>query len=92
MVYGTGNILGYNKIGKDMIVNDEQSKTVKFIFELYLKGMELTEIKDKFEWKLDYFNDIIDMNINGCQKLSKLDLYVNDILLRSEQGCGASCS
>ena len=44
--------------------------------------------KDKFEWKLAYFNDIIDTNINGRQKSSKLDLYINNILLRSEQGCG----
>ncbi len=49
VIYGTGNILGYDKIGKEMIVNDEQSKTVKFIFESYLKGMGLTEIKDKLE-------------------------------------------
>ena len=48
--------------------------------------------KDKFEWKLAYFNDIIDTNINGRQKSSKLDLYVNNILLRSEQGCGTGCN
>lgn len=48
--------------------------------------------KDKFEWKLAYLNDIIVMNINGRQKSSKLDLYVNNILLRSEQGCGPSGS
>ncbi len=46
--------------------------------------------KDKFVWKLAYLNDIINMNINGRQKSSKLDLYVNDIHLRSEHGCGSS--
>ena len=30
--YGTGNILGYDKIGKDMVINEEQAKTVKYIF------------------------------------------------------------
>ena len=35
--YGTGNILGYDKVGKDMVINPEQAKTVKFIFDSYFK-------------------------------------------------------
>nr|MBR6100790.1 recombinase family protein [bacterium] len=38
VVYGTGNILGYDRVGKEMIINKEQAETVKMIFELYLKG------------------------------------------------------
>ena len=34
--YGTGNILGYDKVGKDMIINEEQAKTVKLIYEMFL--------------------------------------------------------
>lgn len=49
VVYGTGNILGYDKIGKEMVVNEEQSKAVKFIFEQFLKGMGTTDIKYELE-------------------------------------------
>lgn len=47
--YGTGNILGYDKVGKDMIVNEDQAKIVKLIFQLYLAGNGLLEIKYKLE-------------------------------------------
>src|SRR5574344_1636004 len=43
--YGTGNILGYDKIGKDMVINEEQAKTVKFIFDSYLKGVKTRQIQ-----------------------------------------------
>ena len=36
--YGTGNILGYDKVGKDLIVNEEQAEIVRFIYSEYLNG------------------------------------------------------
>lgn len=30
--YGTGNILGYDKVGKDLVVNEEQAEIVRFIY------------------------------------------------------------
>ena len=36
--YGTGNILGYNKVGKDLVVNEEQAEIVRFIYSEYLSG------------------------------------------------------
>ena len=47
--YGTGNILGYDKVGKDMIINEEQAKTVRLIYDLYLKGEGLQKIKFELE-------------------------------------------
>ena len=47
--YGTGNILGYDRIGKDMIVNEEQAKIIKLIFQLYLDGYGATKIKYELE-------------------------------------------
>lgn len=47
--YGTGNILGYDKVGKDMIINEEQAETVKLIFKMYLKGDGLQKIKYELE-------------------------------------------
>ena len=38
VIYGTGNILGYDKIGKDFIINEEQAEIVRFIFKLFLEG------------------------------------------------------
>lgn len=39
--YGTGNILGYDKVGKDLIVNEEQAEIVRFIYSEYLNGKGL---------------------------------------------------
>lgn len=47
--YGNGNILGYDRVGKEMIVNPEQANTVKMIFDMYLNGMGIREIKYKLE-------------------------------------------
>lgn len=38
VLYGNGNILGYDRVGKDLIINKEQADTVRYIFDLYLQG------------------------------------------------------
>lgn len=43
--YGNGNILGYDRVGKQMIINKEQAETVRRIFELYLSGHGLRKIQ-----------------------------------------------
>ena len=48
--YGTGNILGYDRIDKkNMIINEEQTKIVRFIYDSYLNGKGTTYIKDELE-------------------------------------------
>ena len=42
--YGTGNILGYNKVGKDLVVNEEQAEIV--IYAEYLNGKGTVKIAD----------------------------------------------
>ena len=37
-IYGNGNILGYEKVGNKLIINEEQAKAVKAIFNYYLEG------------------------------------------------------
>ena len=49
VIYGTGNILGYDKVGKEMVINPEQARTVRLIFDLYLDGWGLIKIKDELE-------------------------------------------
>ena len=49
--YGNGNILGYDRVGKNMVINPEQAETVKMIFNMYLDGMGLNQIKYALESK-----------------------------------------
>jgi len=49
VIYGSGNILGYDKVGKEMIVNEEQAKIVRLIFSLFLQGQGSTMIKYELE-------------------------------------------
>jgi len=49
VIYGNGNILGYDKVGQEMIVNEEQARTVRFIFSSFLKGDGTTLIKYELE-------------------------------------------
>ena len=47
--YGSGNILGYDRVGKDMVINPDQAKTVRMIFDWYLEGEGIRSIKFKLE-------------------------------------------
>ena len=49
VIYGNGNILGYDRVGKDMIINPEQARTVRLIYDMYLEGCGLLKIKDELE-------------------------------------------
>lgn len=49
VLYGNGNILGYDRVGDKLIVNKEQDDTVKRIFELYLAGNGVRKIQDIME-------------------------------------------
>ena len=49
VIYGNGNILGYDKVGKEMIINPEQARTVRLIYDMYLAGAGLVKIKDELE-------------------------------------------
>ena len=50
VIYGTGNILGYDRVDKNhFVVNKEQAETVKRIYELYLDGNGVRRIQDIME-------------------------------------------
>jgi DNA invertase Pin-like site-specific DNA recombinase len=36
--YGNGNILGYDRVGKEFVINESQAATVRRIFDLYTEG------------------------------------------------------
>ena len=39
VLYGSGNILGYNRVGDAYVIDEEQAETVRLIYQLYLDGM-----------------------------------------------------
>ena len=47
--YGNGNILGYDRVGKNLVINPEQAKTVRMIFDDYLDGVGIRAIKFRLE-------------------------------------------
>ena len=47
--YGNGSILGYDRVGKEMVINPEQAKTVRMIYDWYLAGEGLRSIQFKLE-------------------------------------------
>ncbi len=47
--YGNGNILGYDRVGKDMIINPEQAQVVRKIYNWYLDGMGIRQIQFELE-------------------------------------------
>lgn len=47
--YGNGNILGYDRVGKEMVINEEQAKTVRMIFDMYESGMGIRKIQFALE-------------------------------------------
>ena len=81
--YGTGNILGYDKVGKDMVINPEQAKTVRFIFESYIKGMGLRKLQYELEKRGNSFSSIIWSNTSFSSKQIILSLSKFLILFAS---------
>lgn len=48
VIYGNGNILGYDRIGDKYVINEEQAETVKMIFDMYLnEGIGATKIANE---------------------------------------------
>lgn len=49
VVYGNGNILGYDRVDKKMVINPEQAKTVRMIYDWYLSGIGMRAIQFRLE-------------------------------------------
>ena len=47
VLYGTGNVLGYDRAGDTYVINEEQAETVRIIFKMYTEGKSSSEIRDK---------------------------------------------
>lgn len=47
--YGNGNILGYDRVGSEYVINPEQAKAVRMIFDMFLSGMGYRKIQFELE-------------------------------------------
>lgn len=47
VIYGSGTLLGYDKVGKNYVVNFEQAETVRLIFNLYESGLGMQAIRNE---------------------------------------------
>ncbi len=47
VLYGNGNLLGYDRVGDIYIVNQEQAETVRMIFDLYESGLGVQAIRNE---------------------------------------------
>ncbi|WP_373209363.1 recombinase family protein [Allofournierella massiliensis] len=44
VLYGNGNIIGYDRVGGTYVINPEQATTIRTVFELYAQGFGQKEI------------------------------------------------
>lgn len=44
VLYGNGNILGYDRVGDTYVINPEQAETVRLIYNLYESGLGMQAI------------------------------------------------
>ena len=44
VLYGNGNILGYDRLGDTYVINEDQAETVRIIYDLYLKDNGFNKI------------------------------------------------
>lgn len=81
-IYGNGNILGYEKVGNQLIINEEQANAVRAIFNYYLEGYGTRRIctlleqegyktaKGKSKW-----------TVGAVQRVLKNEKYCGHLLL-----------
>ena len=91
VVWGNGRVLGYDKVGRELVINKEQAKVVRRIFEQYLAGKGYSEIASALEtdgiptatgkkhWHYTVIKQILDNSIY-CGILTYHKEYVTDYL------------
>lgn len=72
VLYGNGNILGYDRVGDTYIINEEQAETVRIIFDLYLQGYGSMRIaKILTEQKRKTASGIVKWNVSNIMRAIK---------------------
>lgn len=76
VLYGNGNILGYDRVGDTYVINEEQAETVRIIFDLYLQGYGSMKIaKMLMEQKRKTTSGIVKWNVSNIMRAIKTTTY-----------------
>lgn len=76
VLYGNGNILGYDRVDDTYIINEEQAETVRIIFDLYLQGYGSMRIAKKLtEQKRKTASGIVKWNVSNIMRTIKNATY-----------------
>ncbi len=76
VLYGNGNILGYDRVGDTYVINEEQAETVRIIFDLYLQGYGSMRIaKMLMEQKRKTTSGIVKWNVSNIMRAIKTTTY-----------------
>ena len=76
VLYGNGNILGYDRVGDTYIINEEQAETGRIIFDLYLQGYGSMRIaKMLTEQKRKTASGIVKWNVSNIMRAIKNATY-----------------
>ena len=51
VLFGNGNIIGYDRVGSTYVINPEQAATIRTIFELYSQGLGQMKIVNELTWR-----------------------------------------
>ncbi|MEY8392643.1 recombinase family protein [Lachnospiraceae bacterium 45-W7] len=76
VLYGNGNILGYDRVGDTYVINEEQAETVRMIFDLYLQGYGSMKIAGMLtERKRKTASGIVKWNVSNIMRAIKNATY-----------------
>ena len=83
--YGTGNILGYDRIGKDAVINEKQAEVVKLIYKLFLDGFGTQRIKFELEKRnIPTATGLKEWNFATISRVLQNPFYCGKVVYRKE--------
>lgn len=80
VLYGNGNILGYDRVGGSYVINVEQAETVRMIYDLYLQGYGSMRIANILtERKRENASGVIKWSISNIMRAIRNATYTGRI-------------
>ena len=85
VIYGNGNILGYDRVNNTVVVNQEQTKTVRMIYDLYIEGKGLRKIQYELEQRgrLTSTGKRV-WDVSNISRIKKNSFYCGNIAYRKQ--------
>ena len=85
VLYGTGNILGYDRLGKEAVINEKQAEVVKLIYKLFLDGMGTQKIKFELEKRnIPTATGLKEWNFATISRILQNPFYCGKVVYRKE--------